>query len=206
VAYDLAALQALGLPPEYLAALAPQLAAQEQAQQNFGALDPVPAQDPAYQLFMRNSGAQESEIMDEIKYRTEQNSREINRRAAGFAAQKADAEANATASKEQGAQKITQDFADRGFGGAATARDQQLGTLTGNIDRSTQQQIGNIDQQQLEQTASSRDALAGAIRSLGSDAASLYRKRADEELAARNRIAQRQLETTYGTGSNATYF
>jgi hypothetical protein len=128
------------------------------------------------------------------------------RRAAGFAAQKADAEANATASKEQGAQKITQDFADRGFGGAATARDQQLGTLTGNIDRSTQQQIGNIDQQQLEQTASSRDALAGAIRSLGSDAASLYRKRADEELAARNRIAQRQLETTYGTGSNATYF
>jgi len=202
VAYDLAALKALGLPPEYLAALAPQLAAQEQTRAQFDQLDPVPAQDPAYQLFLRNSGAQESEIMDEIKYRTEQNSREINRRAAGFAAQKADAEANGAVAK----QRIGADFADRGFASGNTARDTQQGY----VDQSTQQQIGNIDQQQLEQTASSRDALAGAIRSLGSDAASLYRKRADEELAARNRVAQRQLDSTYGSGTygqtNATYF
>lgn len=196
MAYDLAALQALGLPPEYLAALAPQLAAQQDVP--VGPLDAVPAQDPAYQLFMRNSGAQESEIMDEIRYRTEQNSREINRRAAGFAAQKADAEASGAVSK----QKIGADFADRGFASGNTARDQQQG----NVDQSVQQTIGNIDQQQLEQTAGSRDALANAVRSLGSDAASLYRKRADEELNARNRVAQRQLETNYGTGSNATYF
>lgn len=196
MAYDLAALQALGLPPEYLAALAPQLAAQQEIP--VGPLDAVPAQDPAYQLFMRNSGAQESEIMDEIKYRTEQNSREINRRAAGFAAQKADAEANAGVSK----QRVGADFADRGFGSGNSARDQQFG----NIDMQTQQQIGGIDQQQMEYTANSRDSLAGAVRSLGSDAASLYRKRADEELNARNRVAQRQLDTTYGSGSNATYF
>lgn len=198
MAYDLAALQSLGLPPEYLQILAQNLQQAPPPIDTGGPLDPTPAQDPAYQLFLRNSGAQESEILDEIRYRTEQNSREINRRAAGFAAQKADAEASGAVAK----QRIGADFADRGFGSGNTARDTQQGY----VDQSTQQQIGNIDQQQLEQTASSRDALAGAIRSLGSDAASLYRKRADEELAARNRIAQRQLETTYGTGSNATYF
>lgn len=198
MAYDLAALQSLGLPPEYLQILAQNLQQTPPPIDTGGPLDPVPAQDPAYQLFLRNSGAQESEILDEIKYRTEQNSREINRRAAGFAAQKADAETNAGISK----QRVGADFADRGFGSVNTARDQQMS----NIDTATQQQIGNIDQQQLEYTANSRDALASAVRSLGSDAASLYRKRADEELAARNRIAQRQLDTTYGNSSAGTFF
>lgn len=185
--------------PDQWSALVSQL---QQRGAAFGqnALDPVPAQDPAYQLFMRNAGAQESEILDEIRYRTEQSNREINRRAAGFAADKQDVQDNTNAAKTQGTAKIGADYADRGFGAAASARDQEVGTLVGNADRSAQQQIGGIDQNQLESTAGNRDNLAEATRRLGADANSLYRKKADEELAARNRVLQGQLEQRYGQG------
>jgi hypothetical protein len=194
--------------PEQYASLVDQL---QQRHSAFNTVpDAVPAQDPAYQAFMRQAGAQESEILDEIRYRTEQNSREINRRAAGFAAQKEEVQQNTNTAKTQGAQKIQQDYADRGFGGASSNKEQAVNTLTGNLDIQAQQQIGGVDQTQLEQTAGSRDALAEAARRLNSDANSLYRKRADEELAARNRVAQAALNRSYGSGTaaqtNATYF
>lgn len=167
--------------------------------------DPVPAQDPAFQAFMRSAGAQESEILDEIRYRTEQNSREINRRAAGFAAEKAEAEQNVGMQRETGTRNIRQDYADRGFGGASSAREQQLGQLNEQLNTGLQQRLGSIDEQQMNYNVTQRDALAEATRRLGSDAASLYRRRVDEELAARNRVAQRQLETTYSSNAGSFF-
>lgn len=161
-------------------------------------LDGVPAQDPGYQAFMRSAGAQESEILDEIGYRTEQNSREINRRAVGFSAERAETQQNANVSKTQGTQKIQESYADRGFGGANSFREGDTQQLTGNVDRETQQRIGGIDEQQLQFNAGSRDALAEATRRLNGDANSLYRRRADEEFNARQRISDAQNTRAYG--------
>lgn len=160
--------------------------------------DSTPAQDPAFQAFMREAGAKESEILDEIRYRTEQNSREINRRAAGFAAQKDEAQTNANTAKQQGVQRIQQQYADRGFGAQSSSKDQEQGQLASNIDTQTQQQIGGIDEQQLNFNATNRDALAEATRRLNADANSLYRRRADEELNARQRVSDAANTRAYG--------
>jgi hypothetical protein len=160
--------------------------------------DAVPAQDPAFQMFMRNAGAQESEIMDEIAYRTTQNNREINRRAVGFEAQKAEAQENVDKAKEQGTEKIQNDYADRGFGGVNSFRENEISTLRGNLDDQAQQTLGGIDETKLSFEAGSNDNLAQATRSLGGDARSLYRKRADEEFNARQRVSEAQNARAYG--------
>jgi len=177
-------------------ALTGQLAARGAAFADPG--DSTAAQDPAFQTFMRNAGARESEILDEINYRTEQNSREINRRAAGFAAQKDEATTNAGLQRQQGTERIRDDFAGRGFGGANTGRTQADNQLNTQIDTGLQQQTGQIDEQQMSFNAGQRDALSEATRRLNSDANSLYRRRVDEEFNARERISKDQNQRSYG--------
>ena len=155
-------------------------------------------QDPGYQAFLREASARESEILDEIAYRTEQNTREINRRAAGFAAERADVQANAALQTDQGTRRIRQDYADRGFGGGSSARDQQVGDFVGGIQQETQQRLGGIDQEQLNFTAGQNDALSEARRRLNSDANALYRRRVDEDLNARKRISDAANQRAYG--------
>lgn len=137
--------------------------------------DTTPMQDAAFQAFLRESGARESELLDEIRYRTEQTTREINRRAAGFALE-----------KEQATGAVRQNFGDRGFGGTNTYRDSKIGEVSTDIDR-----------QQLDFEANQRDALTAAARNTQSDVNALYRRRVDEELDARNRIAKTNAEGTY---------
>ncbi len=112
--------------------------------------------------------------------RTEQNTREINRRAAGFQMDKANAK-----------ETISNDYADRGFGGANTSREGDIGKATTEIDKDQ----FNFETQQ-------RDALAQATRTAQGDIQSLYRQRADEELNARQRIGERDAKAklTYQGG------
>lgn len=153
--------------------------------------DSVPMQDTAFQAFMRNAGAEEASILDEIRYRTEQNSREINRRAAGFAAEKEET------GKEfdQRMRAKTADFTGRGFIADGTSAEQmqqaELGEQRGAA-------LGGIDQQQMEFEAGQNDALSAARRQLMGDVQGIYRKRADEELAARDRIGRQAAEAVYG--------
>lgn len=160
--------------------------------------DSTPAQDPAYQAFMREAGARESEILDEIRFRTEQNSREINRRAAGFQAEKAEATVNAGMKKDVGTKRIRDDYSGRGFGGENSARSLEVGQLTNEIDTGLGQTIGGIDEQRMNFEAGQRDALAEATRRLNADANSLYRRRVDEDFAARKRISDEQNQRAYG--------
>lgn len=137
--------------------------------------DPVPMQDIAFQTFLRESGARESELLDEIQWRTEQSTREINRRAAGF-----------ELDRENTRQKIQTDYRERGFGNKSSFRDRDEGRAT-----------TEIDNQQLGYEAGVRDDLQAALRNAQSDINSLYRRRADEELAARQRVGQRTANETY---------
>lgn len=139
--------------------------------------DTTPMQDTGFQAFLRESGARESELLDEIRYRTEQTTREINRRAAGFALE-----------KEQATTSIRQNFAERGFGAAGpnTFQDRKIGEA-----------VTDVDSQQMNFEASQRDALAAAARNSQSDINALYRRRVDEELDARNRLAKTNAEGTY---------
>lgn len=139
--------------------------------------DTTPMQDAGFQAFLRESGARESELLDEIRYRTEQTTREINRRAAGFALE-----------KEQATGNVRSGFAERGFSGAGanTFQDRKVGEVTTDIDR-----------QQMDFEASQRDALTAAARNSQTDINALYRRRVDEELDARNRIAKTNAEGTY---------
>lgn len=158
---------------EQWSALVSQLQARGSAFGN--APDSVPAQDPAFQAFIRNAGAKESELLDEIQYRTVQTTREINRRAAGFALDKENAQT-----------ATTNDFNDRGFGAGTASRDRKLGEISTNIAN---------DQNQYE--AGQRDSLTNSVKGLQGDINSLYRSRVNEELDARERIGKKAAQQTF---------
>lgn len=173
--------------------------------------DPTPMQDTGFQSFLRNAGASENEILDEIRFRTEQNSREINRRAAGFAADRAEAvsgfdreRTGLGQERDSGTKRIGADYSNRGFGensfqqGDVNELNTDIDRRLGDVQGRQAQTLGGIDQQELEFKAGQNDALAEATRKLQQDAAALYRRRADEDLAARDRIGQRQAQGVYG--------
>ena len=65
------------------------------------AVDSTPAQDLANQAFMREAGAQESEIADEIAFLTKQNARDKNLRVLGADEDRATADRNSTNDKTE---------------------------------------------------------------------------------------------------------
>lgn len=159
--------------------------------------DPTPMQDTAFQAFLRNAGADESKLLDEIRFRTEQTNREINRRAAGFAAQKAESQQAFGTERTAGTKKIRDDYSARGLVGASAQGNEEQTFLT-DIGQRESRMLGDLDQQQMDFEAGQRDALSEATRRLRGDISDIYRRRTDEELNARDRVAARQGERTYG--------
>ena len=175
--------------------------------------DPTPMQDTGFQAFLRNAGAAEADILDEIRERTAQTTREINRTAAGHQAERGDMEAEysnqETALNEQariGKQRINKDFSNRGFvGSSAEGYEQGEVDRSAAIDRSHLLQkkganLGQLDQKFMEGQTQRRDALAAATRTLRGDVLSLYRQRGDEELKARDRIGLKSAQGNYPNG------
>lgn len=162
-----------------------------------GGNDPLPLQDTAFQAFMRNAGAEEGSILDEIRYRTEQSQREINRRAAGFQADRSETNQAFDTQTREGTQNIRGDFSARGLIGSS-AQGAQTSDLLTQLGQKRAAQLGGIDQSQMEFETGQRDALSESRRALMGDVQGLYRRKVDEELAARDRIGRQAAEATYG--------
>lgn len=165
--------------------------------QTFTAGDPLPLQDTAFQAFMRNAGAQEGSILDEIRYRTEQSQREINRRAAGYQADRSETNQQFDTQTREGTNRIRGDFSARGLIGSS-AQGQQTTDLRTDLGQKRAAALGGIDQSQMEFETGQRDSLSEARRALMGDVQDLYRRRVDEEFNARDRIGRAAAEATYG--------
>jgi peptidoglycan hydrolase-like protein with peptidoglycan-binding domain len=138
--------------------------------------DPVYS-DPKYLAFMRMSGVDEANIRNEIQARIDQTNRETNRAAAGFAQRKTDQ-----------TRQIGLDFEDRGLFGSG-------GRMTQQADASAK-----IDYDRQMEEAARADALANANRSAEQDLAKIAQNRAEEELNARSRVAEKRGAQTYQAG------
>ena len=140
------------------------------------ASDPVMT-DPKFLAFLRMMGVDESNIRNEIQARLEQANRETNRAAAGFEQRKTEQTRN-----------IGLDFEDRGlFGSGARVGHQAEASAKVDYDR------------QMEESAR-MDALAGQNRNSNQELNRLAQQRAEEELAARNRIAEKRGAQTFQAG------
>jgi len=172
--------------------------------------DSTPMGDPAFQMFLRNAGATEADLLSIIEERTLQSSREITRHAAGLKADIQDTE-DAFGRKEQelanteqqGVKKIGEDYSNRGLVGAsAQGNDVQnfqtdIGLQRNDVLGDKAATLGKLRTSGLDYAAGNRDALAAANRGTYSDIGALYRKRADEELAARDRIGLKSAKGVY---------
>lgn len=172
--------------------------------------DSTPMGDPAFQMFLRNAGATEADLLSVIEERTLQSSREITRHAAGLKADIEDQEADfgrqaqdLTAQAEKGAKKINTDFSNRGFVGSSAEANQvgefqeDIGRQQADLEGDKAATLGKLRTSGLNYAAGNRDALAAANRSTLSDVSALYRKRADEELLARDRIGLKSAKGVY---------
>lgn len=131
-------------------------------------------EDPSYQAFLRAMGVQQANIKNEILSRTEAVLRAINRNAAGYEVQKKDKQRN-----------IGLGFEDRGLGNSGAQYKQQS------------EAAAAVDYDRQQSEASQTDALDTANRAATQSLAELGQRRAEEEIAARNRIGQRRAQQTY---------
>lgn len=131
-------------------------------------------EDPAYQAFLRSMGVQQANIKNEIIARTEAVQRAINRNAAGYEVQKKDKQ-----------RSIGLGFEDRGLGNSGAQYRQQS------------EAAAAVDYDRQQSEASQHDALDAANRAATQSLAELGQRRAEEEIAARNRIGQRRAQQTY---------
>lgn len=174
--------------------------------------DSLPMQDSTFQMFLRNAGASEADLLSVIQERTLQSAREINRHAQGIKADIADQEAafglkdqNLNQTEQQGVQKIGQDYSNRGLVGASAQGNevgqfqQDVGNQRASLAGDKAATIGKLTTNNLDYAAGNRDALAAANRGTQSDIFSLYRKRADEELKARDRLGVASAKGNYPT-------
>lgn len=138
--------------------------------------NPNPAlTDPAYQAFLRQSGVQQQNLRDEILARIDQTNRERNRAAQGFQLQ-----------KDEGVKNVGLDFEGRGLYSSGTRRGAQ-GELVQKIDYTMQ-----------NEDAARTDALNEQNRRAEQQLAELGQRRAEEEIAARNRVAEKRAKNVYG--------
>ena len=161
--------------------------------------DNAPMRDTAFQAFLRESGAQEAQLLDEIRYRTEQSTREVNRRAAGFEAERSEVKQNNEASLQAGTRNIKSDFENRGIL-QSSMQQEHTGRLAENINRQQSQQLGAIDENAMNFNVGQRDALATFARQARGDIAGLYRRRVDEEMNARDRVRLNDGQMKYPNG------
>lgn len=139
--------------------------------------DPV-FSDPKYLAFMRMSGVQDANIRNEIQARIDQANRETNRAAAGYEQKK----------KEQ-TRNIGLDYEDRGLYHSGSRGIQQS------------EASANIDYDRQMDEAARTDALMNANRSAEQDLARIAQERAEEEIGARNRLAEKRGSQTYQAGA-----
>lgn len=139
--------------------------------------DPV-FSDPKYLAFMRMSGVQDANIRNEIQARIDQANRETNRAAAGYETKK----------KEQ-TRNIGLDFEDRGL------------NLSGRRISSQAEASANVDYDRQMEEAARADALANANRKAEQDLARIAQDRAEEEIGARNRLAEKRGTQVYQAGA-----
>jgi len=122
-------------------------------------------------------GVQESNLRGEIQARIDQATRETNRAAAGFEQRKQDE-----------TRQVGLDFEDRGlFASGARMRGQS-------------DAAAKVDYQRQMEEAARSDALANENRRTENELAELAQRRAEEEIAARSRIAEKRGAQTYQAG------
>jgi hypothetical protein len=138
--------------------------------------NPNPAlTDPAYQAYLRQSGVQQATIKDEILARIDTANRERNRAAAGFQMQ-----------KDTTTKNIATDFEGRGLYSSGVRQSQQADAS------------GKIDFQMQQEDAARNDALTEANRRAEQQLAELGQRKAEEEIAARNRVGEKRAKGAYG--------
>jgi len=162
-----------------------------------GAVDSTPAQDLANNAFMRESGALESEIVDEIAYRTSQNTSDVNMRAQNRKTDTETANTNAAAARTNNARRVGADYASRGFASNSGSIN-EIAANDANIQRGLDDQILGIDRTQAEGDRQGADALATASRSLYGEGNRLYRRRADSIMKAGGTLSDANNQRTYG--------
>lgn len=162
-----------------------------------GAVDSTPAQDLANNAFMRESGALESEIIDEIAYRTSQNTADVNMRAQNRKTDTETANTNAAAARTDNARRVGADYASRGFASNGGSID-EIANNDANINRGLGDQIKGIDQAQTEGDRQGADALATASRNLYGEGNRLYRRRADSIMKAGGSLSDANNQRAYG--------
>lgn len=131
-------------------------------------------EDPAYAAYLRTMGVEQANIKNEIMARTEAVQRAINRNAAGYEQQ-----------KSERTKSVGLDFEGRGLGNSGAQYTQQ------------NEASANIDYQRNQDESAQRDALDTANRSSQAALAQLGQRRAEEELAARQRIGEKRAQRTY---------
>lgn len=131
-------------------------------------------EDPAFLAFLRMSGVSEANLRNEIIFRTEAAQRAVNRAAAGYEQQKAQAGRN-----------IGLSFEDRGLGNSGEQFRQQGESAAG------------IDYNRQSNEAQSNDALSLANMQAQNSLAELAQKRVEEEMAARERVGAKRAQQTY---------
>jgi hypothetical protein len=131
-------------------------------------------QDAAYMAFLRQMGAEEANIKNEIQARVETSQRAVNRAAAGYSQQKKEATRNTALGYE-----------DRGFtgGGIAAKAVDEAGAKV------------DYDRQQYE--SGETDAIQEANRKAQVQLSDLARQRTEQEFAARRRIGEGRAQQVY---------
>ena len=161
------------------------------------AVDSTPAQDLANQAFMRESGALESEMIDEIAYRTSQNTSDVNMRAQNRKTDTETANTNAAAARTENARRVGADYASRGIASNSSSLD-EIARNDAEINRGLGDQIKGIDQAQTEGDRQGADALATASRNLYGEGNRLYRRRADSIMKAGGSLSDANNQRAYG--------
>lgn len=162
-----------------------------------GAVDSTPAQDLANNAFMRESGALESEIIDEIAYRTSQNSADVNMRAQNRKTDLETANTNAAAARTDNARRVGADYASRGFASNSGSIN-EIANNDANIDRGLADQTLGIERTRSEGDRQGADALATASRNLYGEGNRLYRRRADSIMKAGGSLSDANNQRAYG--------
>jgi hypothetical protein len=162
-----------------------------------GAVDSTPAQDLANNAFMREAGAQESELMGEIAYRTSQYTSDVNMRAQNRKTDTETANKNAAAARTDNARRVGADYASRGFASNSGSIN-EIAANDANIQRGLDDQILGIDRTQAEGDRQGADALTTASRNLYGEGNRLYRRRADSIMKSGGTLSDANNQRAYG--------